>query len=258
MFTFAIDKVRLLDHFKKDPVLFAYHIGDLDDFFFPHCQFPSIYSSTARIEDTILIYTGGTAPIVALFGLTERYDDLIREITDFLPDKFSCHFQGRYRKTLHERYREKPLGTMLRMKLETLNIPQIPAHQVVRLDESDLKPLAALYKSSYPSSYFTPRMMKTGKYFGVRDGKKLIAVAGVHVYSREYKIAALGNITTHKDFRGKGLATAVTGHLCRELVDEGLMVCLSVKADNVSAIACYQKLGFVKACEFEESSFASK
>ena len=72
-------------------------------------------------------------------------------------------------------------------------------------------------------------MLETGKYFGIREGKKLVAVAGVHVYSREYKVAALGNITTHIDFRGKGLAAAVTGQLCQELVDEGLMVCLNVK-----------------------------
>jgi predicted GNAT family acetyltransferase len=83
-------------------------------------------------------------------------------------------------------------------------------------------------------------------------------VAGVHVYSKEFKVAALGNITTHKDHRGKGLASAVTGTLCRKLVDEGLSVCLSVKAENASAIACYQKLGFTTACEFEEGLFRLK
>ena len=121
MFTFAIDRVRLLDHFKKDPVLFAYHIGDLDDFFFPHCQFPSIYSSTARIEDTILIYSGGTAPVVILFGLTERYDGLIREITDFLPDEFLLPLPGSVSRVTPREFSEKPLGTMYRMKLESLN-----------------------------------------------------------------------------------------------------------------------------------------
>ena len=215
MFTFAIDKVRLLDHFKKDPVLFAYHIGDLDDFFFPHCQFPSIYSSTARIEDTILIYSGGTAPVVILFGLTDRYEELIHEIGDLLPDTFFCHYQKRYRGVLRERFIEQPLGTMFRMKLESLTQLPNTEHDVARLGGSDLKAITALYKSSYPGSYFTPRMLETGKYFGIRDGKKLTAVAGVHVYSPEYKVAALGNITTHTQYRVKGLASAVTGQLCR-------------------------------------------
>ena len=258
MFTFAIDKVRLLDHFKKDPVLFAYHIGDLDDFFFPHCQFPSIYSSTARIEDTILIYSGGTAPVVILFGLTDRYEGLIHEIGDFLPNSFFCHHQKRYRSLLSERFIEQPLGTMFRMKLDSLTLPPKTEHGVARLGESDLKAITALYKSSYPGSYFTPRMLETGKYFGVRNGKKLIAVAGVHVYSREYKVAALGNITTHTEYRGKGLAAEVTGHLCHELMDEGMMICLNVKSNNHPDIACYEKLGFVQAFEFEEGSFRSK
>jgi RimJ/RimL family protein N-acetyltransferase len=258
MFTFAIDKQRLLDHFKKDPVLFAYHIGDLDDFFFPHCQFPSIYSSTARIEDTVLIYTGGKVPVVVAFGLTERFQDLLREVREFFPVPFFGHFQERDHDAIAEPFKEKPLGSLYRMKLGNLSIPQQSEREIVRLGLTDEKELSALYKASYPDTYFTSRMLETGKYFGLREKKKLIAVAGIHVYSKEYKVAALGNITVHPDFRGLGLATSVTGHLCKELVNEGLMVCLNVKTDNAPAIACYEKLGFEKMFEYREGWFGVK
>lgn len=258
MFTFAIDKVRLLDHFRKDPVLFGYHIGDLDDFFFPHCQFPSIYSATARIEDTVLIYAGGTAPTVLAFGLTDRFEGLLREVSDFFPAKFFCHYLRPYRSNLEERFREKQLGTHHKMKLEGLRSDAKASGEIVRLSHENSSGLIDFYREAYPSNYFTPRMLETGKYFGIRDGKKLAAVAGVHVYSKEYKIAVLGNIATLPEYRGKGLASAVTGHLCAELVSEGLMVCLNVKGDNSAAIRCYEKLGFVKVCEYEEGWFEGK
>jgi predicted GNAT family acetyltransferase len=101
-------------------------------------------------------------------------------------------------------------------------------------------------------------MLQTGKYFGFVDGDELAAVAGVHVVSDEQKISVLGNITTHPGQRGNGLATRLTQHLVSELVGEGKMVCLNVKADNAPAIACYQKLGFVKVHKYEEALFELK
>ena len=257
MFTFAIDKQRLLDHFKKDPVLFAYHIGDLDEFFFPHCQFPSIYSSTARIEDTVLIYTGGKVPVVVAFGLTARFEGLLREVREFFPVPFYGHFQTSLRPVLSETFKEKSLGTLCRMKIGMFK-PAAVTSEIIRLGHEHEKELEMFYNAAYPDTYFTTRMLETGKYFGIRDGKNLVAVTGVHVYSKEYKVAALGNIATHPKYRGKGLATQVTGHLCQELVDEGLMVCLNVKKDNLPAIACYERLGFEKAFEYEEGRFELK
>jgi predicted GNAT family acetyltransferase len=78
-----------------------------------------------------------------------------------------------------------------------------------------------------------------------------VSVAGVHVYSRQHKVAALGNITTRPDARGKGLATTVTARLCQELLRAGIeCVGLNVKADNQSAITCYEKLGFERVADY--------
>jgi ribosomal protein S18 acetylase RimI-like enzyme len=54
-------------------------------------------------------------------------------------------------------------------------------------------------------------MLETGKYRGIwkqdKDGsEKLVCVCGVHVYSKELKVASLGNIATHPSFRNQGLA----------------------------------------------------
>ena len=65
-----------------------------------------------------------------------------------------------------------------------------------RLGESDIIQIKDLYDRSYPENFFDRRMLGTGKYFGYFEDGKLIAIAGIHVYSEKYRVAALGNITT--------------------------------------------------------------
>src|SRR5207248_2709826 len=115
---------------------------------------------------------------------------------------------------------------------------------VVPLSVSDVQEIEALYQVSYAENSFDPRMLETGYYYGMRHDNTLVCVAGVHVYSPKYRVAALGNVTTHPDFRGRGLATAVCAKLCQELLRTVDHIGLNVKADNVSAIACYKRLGF--------------
>jgi ribosomal protein S18 acetylase RimI-like enzyme len=258
MFVFAHDKERLWKHFQQDPVLFALHIGDLDDFFFDHCQWAASYSTRRHpiIEDVILIYSGGDNPVVAAFGVGDRFLDLLAETLDILPDRFFGHFQARCRDVFKSRYTESPLGTNFKMRLEKLaTAPEIVGYTVVRLTESHLPQLSELYSRAYPENYFVPRMLQTGRYFGVVTGDRLVAVAGVHVVSDRYNIAVLGNITTDPDFRGRHFAGLVTHRLSAELQAEGKLVCLNVRADNLAAIRCYEQLGFVTTHQYEESLF---
>ena len=70
--------------------------------------------------------------------------------------------------------------------------------------------------------------------------------------SPRYRVAALGNIATHPKYRGKGYGTAVTAKLCGSLLREVDHIGLNVKADNKSAIRCYEKLGFEVVCSYGE------
>ena len=62
-------------------------------------------------------------------------------------------------------------------------------------------------------------------------------------YSKWQK-SSLGNITTHPKYRGRGYGTTVTAKVCKSLLREIDHIGLNVKADNISAIKCYEKLGF--------------
>ncbi len=115
---------------------------------------------------------------------------------------------------------------------------------VILLTEKDIADILELYKISYPGNWFDERMLKTQKYFGIRQQNRLLSVAGIHVYSQKYNVAALGNICTHPDFRGKGWGRAATAKLCKSLLQEIEYIGLNVKADNKTAISLYEKLGF--------------
>src|SRR5262249_54072458 len=117
----------------------------------------------------------------------------------------------------------------------------------------------ALYAAGYPGNFFVPRMLETGCYFGIRRGGALVSVAGVHVYSPEYKVAALGNIATRPAFRGQGVATAVTTRLCQELRRAGIEhIGLNVNVDNRAALACYEKIGFRRIANYGEYTLEAR
>jgi predicted GNAT family acetyltransferase len=130
--------------------------------------------------------------------------------------------------------------------------------EVVHLGPSDRPALEALYRASYPGNWFDPRMLETGYYFGLRRGGEIVSVAGVHVYSPRYRVAALGNITTLPEYRGQGLAKRISARLCQALLESVDTIGLHVKEDNVAAIACYEGLGFTRVAEYEECMFEAR
>ncbi len=257
---FTTDRNLLYRHFQKDPILFGYHIGDLDDFYFGDCRWAANPDGQGGINESILIYDGLAVPTVLAFGLGCRLDNLLKELLQALPDRFYCHFQREYRSIFLKRFTEEPLGTHYKMKLESPASHQlnISSDRIARLDLSNKEELVDLYNRSYPGNYFDVRLLRTGKYFGYFDDDRIIAASGIHVYSDKYNIAVLGNIVTDPDFRNRGLATAVTSRLVDELVSEGRLIMLNVGATNHPAIRCYRRLGFEKIHEYEESIFATR
>ena len=88
-------------------------------------------------------------------------------------------------------------------------------------------------------------MLATGRYVGVRDDGRLVCVAGVHVHSPTWGVAALGNVATLPELRGQGLARGACAALCLLLLADGIeTIALNVRADNTAAVASYARLGF--------------
>ncbi len=81
-------------------------------------------------------------------------------------------------------------------------------------------------------------------------------MAGVHVFSVEQSIAAIGNVYTDRDHRGKGYAGACTRTVLQEIIYQGIdLIVLNVSQDNQQALRLYQELGFMIHTPFYEGQF---
>lgn len=125
-----------------------------------------------------------------------------------------------------------------------------------RLGEADVPALLQLYadgeKSGESPDFFYPAMVSRGVFFGVYEDSQLVAAAGTHLVSRAEGAAAIGNIYTRRNCRGRGLGRAVTTAVMRELA--GIeTVGLNVRADNGAALTLYESLGFDRYCRFYEA-----
>jgi hypothetical protein len=101
----------------EDVFLFAYHIGDLDDFYFSDCIWFGL-EEYEQLKEVILLYTGLKVPTLLIFGSTEKIPYLIEGIIDKLPDRFYCHYQGDFHEIFESDYQMTFLGTHLKMKFQ--------------------------------------------------------------------------------------------------------------------------------------------
>ncbi len=260
------DKNEIESFFRRNTLLHVYAVGDLDEFFWPYTTWYAIRENGAitengAIREIALFYSGTSLP--TLVGITEdRAEDmrvLLESILDLLPARFYSHLSEGLSDVFVRSYDRDPHGLHYKMGLaDTSKCAGWDTSRVIRLTESDVDELKELYDTSYSGHWFEPYMLKTGYYYGIRDENRLICAAGVHVYSAEYRVAALGNITTRPDQRGKGLATTACAELCRSLLRTVDHIGLNVKTDNPGAIHCYEKLGFEVIATYEECLFEMK
>jgi ribosomal protein S18 acetylase RimI-like enzyme len=252
------DKEMLFNLLKKDVFLYAYHIGDLDDFFFPDCIWFGI-KENGELKDVLLLFTGLSIPTLLVFGSPEFIPTLINGIINVLPSKFYCHYQKEFEKCFQKEYEIKSLGTHLKMKFgkPLYSKKNLEIDDCIQLNEEDGEDLLDFYQIAYPNGYFESYMLQTGKYYGIKIKNKIQSVAGVHVYSEYYSIAVLGNIATLPSTRGRRFATRCIIRLI-ESFESGVKIGLNVRKDNHAAVNLYEKLGFLTHTPYEEGLFEIK
>ena len=241
--------------YRRDPARHLYELGDLDDFYWPHTIWYAA-EQDGEVRQVVLLYTPRETPILLATGEAEEWGDLrwlLNEILPLLPSPVYAHVNRETLPILTRRYSANSYGLHYRMYLrETGRLDSVDSSGVVPLTPADREEAESLYRH-YPDSWFDARMLETGRYCGIREpGAGLTSIAGVHAYSPAYRVAALGNIMTHPDWRGKGLATKVTAAVCRALSGIVDHIGLNVHTENQAAIACYQKLGFEIITTYEE------
>jgi GNAT superfamily N-acetyltransferase len=247
-----LDRPEQIEPFlRRNVFLHIYALGDLDPAFWPFTTWYGLESGGA----ILLLYTAYETPTLMALGDPPLGDlhRLLREARPLLPRTVYAHLSPGCREALEPLARFESRGPHVKMALLEPSLSVPGGARVERLTAADVPTLHALYAAGYPGSWFDPRQIDTGHFHGLRVNGELVGAGGCHVYSPAQRVAALGNIVTHPDHRGRGHAAAVTARLCAEVLKTVDHVGLNVKADNAVAVRCYERLGFRPVAEYEEA-----
>jgi ribosomal protein S18 acetylase RimI-like enzyme len=241
---------------RRDPEVHLYELGDLDDFFWPLTTWYGLEDRGA-LRTVALVYAAGDLPVVialAREGQTWGVTSLLERMRPVLPRKFYAHLAVGAARTLAVTHQVEPQGLHARMVVsDWAPLEKIDTSRAVPLGPTDARELEALYADAYPGNWFDARMLETGAYFGVREGERLGSVSGVHVVSRSRRVAALGNVATRPELRGRGLARIAVAATCQALRPHVDHLGLNVDAANAEGIRLYEGLGFTRVATYEEA-----
>lgn len=123
----------------------------------------------------------------------------------------------------------------------------LPApEEAVTLGATDVPEMLALVELARPGP-FGPQTLSLGRYIGVQDGDRLVAMAGERLHPAGF--VEVSAVCTHPEYRGRGLGASLTAEVARGIFARGLTPFLHVMPDNVGARRVYEALGFAVRAE---------
>lgn len=117
---------------------------------------------------------------------------------------------------------------------------------IFELGDKDSPEMVELATLTKPGPFGT-RTHELGYYVGIRDGEKLVAMAGERLKVSGF--TEVSAVCTHPDHLGKGYAARLMTEVIRRIRERGERPFLHVRSDNARAIALYERLGFRKGWE---------
>ncbi|WP_346911770.1 GNAT family N-acetyltransferase [uncultured Roseibium sp.] len=117
---------------------------------------------------------------------------------------------------------------------------------IIRLTEADIPEMRALVDLTKPGP-FRARTFELGEFWGIRIDGRLAAMAGERLKLPGF--TEVSGVCSHPDFRGKGLAAALSDFVASRIEARGEIPFLHAYANNAAAIRLYEKLGFELRCE---------
>ncbi len=259
-----VDVARLRSFLNTDRAWADYALGDLEPELFQQTDWYGVVDDGVANDgaeeqgDLIalaMIYCSLQPPICFLMG-DERGIDLILDQTVRLPE-IGLSVRDEHLPVLEKYYQIAAAMPMWKMALAAGDFRSVPG-DAIEITLADVPDLLALYAFGGGDA-FSPEEIERGVFCGIRQNNQMIAVAGTHVVSDNGHIAALGNVMTHPDWRGRGLAFMATSAVIARLIDRGVStIGLSVSRENAAAIRVYEKLGFKKHAAFHEGRAVRK
>ncbi len=250
------NKQDIAEFLKQNAPLYIYLLGDLDDMYWDDTEWLAIYSQD-RIKDMILVYKAFDIPTVIHLSnsLTKAEFELLAKL---LPGKFYAHLNPSYPEIYSEYFQTDHSSQHLKMTLtkDSYIAPINAANFVRELSVKDLGIINTLYEEAYPENWFDSHMLEIHPFYGIIQEDKLVSIAGIHVFSEMYEVAAIGSVTTHPDYRSKGYSKLCMGKLISKLFEKVAIIGLNVSRENIPAISMYKKLGFKITSEYVEATMS--
>jgi ribosomal protein S18 acetylase RimI-like enzyme len=241
------DRALLHAFLGQDRLYAAYAICDLEEREFGRTRWGAAYDGDELIA-VGMEYTGPTPQPLFVMGRPDGISAVLRDV--IRPRAAYIAARTVMLPAVEAHYRVDPGPQMVRMWVDRARFRPYPA-TVQRLLPVEIGELNRLYQLGF-ASWLPSGAIADGVYFGMRVNGQLVAAAGTHVVSPAARLAVVGNVLTHLDYRGRGFATAVTGAVTAELLRSCDEIVLNVRADNPPAINAYRRLGYVEYARFEE------
>jgi ribosomal protein S18 acetylase RimI-like enzyme len=241
------DRAMLRDFLETDRLYSAYALCDLDDREFLRTRW-GVALVGGKPVAVVLQYAGYSPQPIFVMGEAQGIQAILADVIK--PRTAYVAARSEHLAAIAANYRVESGPAMVRMWVDAAHFRPFPA-DVQRLLPVEIGELNRLYQLGF-ASWLPATAISDGLYFGMRVGGRLVSAAGTHVISPVGKLAVVGNVMTHTDFRGRGYATAVTGAVTGELLKFCDQVVLNVRADNPPALAAYRRLGYQVYVTFEE------
>jgi GNAT superfamily N-acetyltransferase len=222
----------------------GFAIGDLEPESIRHCEWRH------SANTVVLLFDGLSPRLMCHYGDASGFASILESIREL---RLWANVRPEAEAIFRQFYRPVHCVRMRRMYLDR---PVTSIGEATPLSPSDRPEIEALLAQG-EWVLFLPECLASGHYYGVRRNGHLIALAGTHVASSRYNIAALGTVFTHPGHRGEGLATVCSSHALASVHRAGIdRVVLNVEEQKVAAHRVYERLGFQTSCIYLDGECA--
>jgi ribosomal protein S18 acetylase RimI-like enzyme len=241
------DRALLQAFLERDRLFAAYALCDLDDREFSKTRWGAAFDGD-EVVAVGLEYAGLSPQALFVMGSDDGIAAILRDVIKPRAAYVATLSDGL--PAVATQYGVDGGPQMVRMWVDRSTFRPYPS-DVRRLLPVEIGDLNRLYQLGF-ASWLPSSAIAAGVYYGIRIGGRLVAAAGTHVIGRDVRLAVVGNVLTHPDYRGRGFATATTGAVTAELLRSCDQVVLNVRSDNPPALQAYRRLGYGEHIRFEE------